>query len=356
MGHKTKSHSRLFQLQVPNIGKIFIMRLLILSTCLLASTLAIDIPYYSLEEAEQYFDEFINTYSKIYIHSEEKLTRFQIFKENLKKINNFNSFNRSIHGITQFTDFTDEEFSEQYNSCLSPFGFGQNSCKVVTDAQINTGGAPETLDYRQRNAVSSVKNQNTCQCCWAFSTAGSLEGTYAIKNGQLISFSAQQLMDCLESSGHCARGGFMTYALSELIYLPGVMLDTDYPFVSRDLQCQFQPSRAKVRVTGCLNFNLNSEEKLKEALVKFGPIAIAIDSKPIARHTGGIVTASCCPAGGTLGHAVLLVGYGTEGGQDYWLIKNSWGTSWGEQGYVRFARGQNVCSMMNNLAAVGTIA
>ncbi|KAI5632392.1 papain family cysteine protease domain-containing protein [Phthorimaea operculella] len=297
---------------------------------------------YDLEAAEDLFEEFINNHNKEYASEQEKQYRFNVFKENLKKINELRlkKEKATTHGINSLSDWTRQEFQALLGLKPQP--------TFVETVTINmTIGVPDSLDWRQQNVVTPVKDQKRCNSCWTFSTTGAIEAAYALKHGQLLSFSEQQILDCDPESVGCGSGGFPTKALDYLQSAGGIELESDYPYEIRKDQCRYNPSQVKATVTGQNPIDLSEVDATKQALVNYGPLSIGVDSDTWQYYTGGLHD---CPDTESVNHAVLLIGYGTsEDGRPYWLIKNSWGQRWGEGGYIRIPQtGTNdnhVCAM-----------
>lgn len=303
------------------------------------------------------FQQFTKTYSKSYSTIEETKERFEIFKENyinMEKHNQINSIKKhddAVMGVTQFFDLTTEEFRRTYlNLNISTLDRirAQNSEKkvVITKAK---GNAPDAYDWREHGAVTQVKNQGQCGSCWAFSAIGNIEGQYQMKTQKSALFSEQQLVDCDTVDQGC-NGGLMDQAFTYLENT-GVMNSSDYSYTGRGQTCRFDQSKVVARVTG---YKFASGEKegtvdendLKQMLYENGPFAIAINANPLQFYFGGILdpyTFLCNPKG--LNHGVLLVGYGVENNKPYWIIKNSWGSSWGEKGFFRIISGKGACGV-----------
>ncbi|VDL17400.1 unnamed protein product [Hymenolepis diminuta] len=213
---------------------------------------------------------------------------------------------------------------------------------------------PDFVDWRLRGRVTPVKDQGHCGSCWAFSAVGAIEGQYQRSSGKLVSLSEQQLVDCSFDFGNeGCNGGLMDNAFKYVKQVGGVDTEEEYPYVSGRTQqandnCSFIPTDAVAKVTGLVDIEPGSEDDLMEALAYNGPISVAINagSSSFMMYHGGIYDDPECVGGpGDLNHGVLLVGYGQDNGIPYWLIKNSWGSGWGENGYVRIKRGGNLCGV-----------
>lgn len=196
---------------------------------------------------------------------------------------------------------------------------------------------PGSVDWRQQGAVTPVKNQGSCGSCWSFSTTGSVEGANFLKTKNLVSLSEQQLVDCSTPEGNeGCNGGLMDLAFK---YIESNELETEaeYPYTAKDGTCSFDKSKGTVGITNFFDVPQNSTAQL-EAAVAQQPVSVAIDAGSIIfqLYFGGIIKSSWC--GTNLDHGVLVVGYGTESGTDYWILKNSWG-NWGEKGFFRIKRG-----------------
>jgi C1A family cysteine protease len=271
--------------------------------------------------------------------------RFDVFRSNLRDIilHNLNETHTWTKGINQFTDLTPEEFKKNYINGLSSAPvqgmnlFGATNCGSFSGTGISV---PASIDWRNKNAVSPVKDQGQCGSCWSFSASGAMEGAWAIHHGQLYSLSEQELVDCAGikyGSMGCNGGqmdGAFKYAMDN-----GMCTENAYPYVSgTTLKAGTCTSCSPVvKVTGCMDVKPNNQKALKEAVAN-GPVSVAIeaDTRYFQSYSGGILTSTSC--GTNLDHGVLVVGYGTENGQDYWLVKNSWATTWGDAGYVKIAR------------------
>lgn len=211
------------------------------------------------------------------------------------------------------------------------------STEVDCDEFLKYSSLPDSIDWRQYGVVTPIKNQGHCGSCWTFSATGAMEGAWAKATGNLISLSEQQLVDCVKKDHGC-NGGEMNDAFIYAIENP-ICTENQDPYKAEDSKCI--DCNSYIQFTSCMNVPFSNELALKEAVAIHGPISVSIQAdQPIFRnYKGGIITDKSC--GINLDHGVLLVGYGEENGVKYWLVKNSWGTSWGENGYVRILRSDN---------------
>jgi len=218
---------------------------------------------------------------------------------------------------------------------------------------------PESHDWRAYGAVSGVKDQGQCGSCWAFSTVGNIEGQYAIKYKQMKLFSEQQLVSCDNYDGGC-QGGWMERAMTYIQYNGGLTTSDVWPYYSGNNNAGYcyQISQNQVAVQVVKSEILSTDEtEIKKALYSRGPLAVVLNAgASLQYYVKGIIDLSsydCNPW--NLDHAVLIVGYGTENGKDYWIVKNSWGYWWGENGFFRIARGKGTCGI-NAHVVTATIA
>jgi len=320
-----------------------------LSLALIASSLSYQIT--SDEEIFQQFQTFMTEFKKSYSTIEEFKERFEIFKQNYVKLDLTNSYLSKADGtsydmgITQFFDLTPEEFSKTYlNLNIETLDRLKASKATHLKPHYRLGEAPESWDWREKGAVTPVKNQGSCGSCWAFSAIGNIESRYIIKNNKTLEFSEQQLVDCDKVDQGC-NGGLMEDAFKYLEN-QGLMSEQDYTYTGRSGQCKFDSSKVQTKVTG-FNFAPQNESQIKQLLYENGPFAIAINATPLQFYFGGIFNPwfewICNPKG--LNHGVLLVGYGVENGKSYWIVKNSWGSYWGEHGYFRLIAGKGACGV-----------
>lgn len=276
------------------------------------------------------FQEFAYRFNRRYTNIVELHKRFEIFKENMEYVVQENAKGHSYSlGVTPFSDLTNEEFSLQ-------MGFSKperfETCDKFSSSGVTT---PASVDWRSNNAVTPVKDQGQCGSCWSFSATGAMEGAWSIAKGSLVSLSEQQLVDCSKKYGnHGCYGGLMDGAFEYAID-NGMCMEDEYPYTAAGGECH--TCNTVVTMSGCVDVTPNNQVDLTEA-VATGPVSVAIeaDTRTFQMYSGGVITSSAC--GTSLDHGVLVVGYGAESNTDYWLVKNSWGPSWGEDGYVKIER------------------
>jgi cathepsin L len=222
------------------------------------------------------------------------------------------------------------------------------------------GELPETVDWRTKGVVTGVKDQGDCGGCWAFSSTGNLEGLNALQTGNLTSLSEQNLIDCSNAPTHPnsgCDGGRVDWSLMYVSENKGIDTEQSYPYTARDGSCHFDRENVAGTCTGYKQVQERNETALQVAVATIGPISIAIDvTDPFANYHSGVFYDPDCQSGEmNLDHAVLIVGYGVEEGKKYWLVKNSWGASWGDKGYIKMARDRdNNCGVATQ-AFYGTL-
>ncbi|KAL5562446.1 hypothetical protein UlMin_032193 [Ulmus minor] len=291
------------------------------------------------KEVRGLYESWLVRHGKAYNALGEKEKRFEIFKDNLRFVDEHNKENRTYKvGLNRFADLTNEEFRAIYlGAKMDRKGKLSGSRKSDRYAFRAGDKLPESVDWRKEGAVPPVKDQGSCGSCWAFSTIGAVEGINKIVTGELISLSEQELVDCDTSYNQGCNGGLMDYAFEFIINNGGIDSEEDYPYGGRDGRCdQIRKNAHVVTIDGYEDVPENDENALKKAVAN-QPVSVAIEAggREFQLYQSGVFTGRC---GTQLDHGVVAVGYGTENGKDYWIVRNSWGSSWGEDGYLRMER------------------
>jgi len=269
-------------------------------------------------------------FNKVYSAAEE-VRHYAIFNKKMAKAAELNKIDRHAkYGWTKFSDI------ETHRPLLKvPDHIRRTHIKISNDL-------PDSLDWREKGAVTGVKDQEQCGSCWAFSTVVACEGAYFLEHNQLISLSEQQIVDCDDSNNGC-DGGWPIDALGYVQQCGGLEGEDDYPYTAYQGQCQFDPSLVKMQVSDVQSFQ-PTEYAIQTAVQQYGPISICLDATKFDYYSGGIMDENGCTSGYP-DHAVAIVGWGSEDGTNYWIVKNSWGADWGEDGYVRILRGVDACGV-----------
>ncbi|KAJ4959829.1 hypothetical protein NE237_019739 [Protea cynaroides] len=270
----------------------------------------------------------------------EKQKRFNVFKENVNYIHHFNKEDHSYKlSLNKFADMTNHEFTSTYA------GSKVRHHSMLRGPSTATGGfmyenfenVPTSIDWRTKGAVTPIKDQGQCGSCWAFSTVVGVEGINQIKTKKLVSLSEQELIDCDTSKNQGCNGGLMDYAY-QFVQKNGLTEEKSYPYTAQDGTCDKLKTRTPaVKINGHHDVPAYNEKALMKAVAN-QPVSVAIEASGYGFqfYSKGVFSGSC---GTQLDHGVAIVGYGTElDGMKYWIVKNSWGSSWGEKGYIRMQR------------------
>ncbi|KAJ6640194.1 putative cysteine proteinase, partial [Pseudolycoriella hygida] len=301
------------------------------------------------------FDEFKAKFNKKYESAMEHATRLRIFKHNLQIIDDLNrmEMGTATYGVTEFADFTLYEYKQRTGLLRR---MEENNEIPHPLAKIPNFELPKKFDWREKNAVTGVKNQGSCGSCWAFSVTGNIEGLNAIKTGNLEEFSEQELVDCDSVDKGC-NGGLPDNAYKAIEQLGGLETESQYPYEAKKSQCKFDSTLARVKVSGAVDLPKN-ETAMALYLVQNGPLSIGINANAMQFYRGGISHPPriLCRSGG-IDHGVLIVGYGVaeypifNKTLPFWIVKNSWGANWGEQGYYRVFRGADTCGVASMVSS-----
>lgn len=294
---------------------------------------------------------------KNYGNEVEERFRMKIFNENRHKIAKHNQLFAQGKvsyklGLNKYADMLHHEFKETmngYNYTMHKLMRAQTGLVGATYIEPAHVTVPKSVDWRQHGAVTAVKDQGHCGSCWAFSSTGALEGQHFRKTGVLVSLSEQNLVDCSTKYGNNGcNGGLMDNAFRYIKDNGGIDTEKSYPYEGIDDSCHFNKATVGATDTGFVDIPEGDEVKMMKAVATMGPISVAIDAshESFQLYSDGVYNEPNCDSQ-NLDHGVLVVGYGTdESGQDYWLVKNSWGSTWGQEGYIKMARNQeNQCGI-----------
>jgi len=284
------------------------------------------------------FDEFIKKYDKHYTDLEYN-NKKQVFLENTKLIEEHNRKESSYKlGMNKFGDMTFTEFKNTY--LLKPIKnehYGKNLNTTQTKYDI-----PDNFDWRSEGVISNVKDQKDCGSCWAFSAVLTMEAQHAIKTKNLVELSEQNLVDCIPESYDCSGcgGGWPFKAIQYISDTKGVDTELSYPYTALDGKCSFNKSTVGALFNGYTNVSKGDDSLLGKTVYEVGPLSIAIlATNNFMFYSSGVFTLDPSACTNYVDHAVGLIGYGvTKNGTRYYIVRNSWGTSWGMDGYVYWNR------------------
>jgi cathepsin L len=311
-----------------------------------------------VELVQEQWGAFKIKHGKQYDNETEERFRMKIFMENSHKVAKHNKlYEQGLVtyklGLNKYSDLLHHEFVSilnGFNKTKTGFLRGSDLEDSVTFIHPAHVTLPDSVDWRDHGAVTPVKDQGHCGSCWSFSATGSLEGQHFRKTGNLVSLSEQNLVDCSTKYGNNGcNGGLMDNAFRYVKDNGGIDTEDSYPYDAEDEKCHYNPKNKGATDRGFVDIESGNEEKLKAAVATIGPVSIAIDAshETFQLYSEGVYIDPECSSE-ELDHGVLVVGYGTDEktGQDYWLVKNSWGSSWGLEGYIKMARNRdNQCGV-----------
>ena len=295
------------------------------------------------------FTKFIKFNDKKYNSIEEYAYRLTIYSHNILKHSNKKLF------INPFADWTKDEF-QKYQKL-----YNKNIHKRTH--KINNGPLPDSIDWRKHNIVAKIKDQGLCGACWSFSTICSIESATAILNKKpVVPLSEQNLIDCVKNdttiNDKCClgcKGGMMDNAFDYIIKNQNGFVDTEdsYPYLGHDGNCKFSKKSSGPRIIDWVDIPSGDEYSLEDAVANVGPVSVTVDASDEWQfYSNGILIPQrffgCSSRKANANHGVVIVGYGSENGFNYWIIRNSWGTNWGESGYLKLIRGRNACGIANS--------
>jgi len=292
------------------------------------------------------FDQYVKEYNKVYTPEQYALHE-RIFLHRVEEINAHNANPTAMYqkGINKFTDMTKSELKafRGYNRNMHTSMLGaDNPC--VAGQLTYPAALPASVDWRtvKPSVVSPVKDQGSCGSCWAFATAETTESMLAIATGNLTILSPQNVVSCTPNPDHCGGTGGCDGAIAELgftyIKNNGIATEENWPYKQTTGTCNEAAHTKVATVTGCVKLAENNYTDLLTAVATLGPIAVSVDAKKWSSYSKGIYNGCDVDVDYDIDHAVQLVGYGTDSGTDYWIVRNSWGPNWGEAGYIRLLR------------------
>jgi len=301
------------------------------------------------ETDEDKFQSFIAKFGKSYSPAEYS-TRFEIFKDNLRKSEALNAQPKqtAVFGVTKFSDLSADEFREQYlisNLTQQTRPLLEKAQRWSAPKSAKVEAYPAEFDWNSKGVVTPVYNQGQCGSCWAFSTAESIESMWAIAGNGLHQLSMQQIVDCDTTDGGC-NGGNPPYAYQYVINAGGLEAYADYPYVGVQTQCKFNPGDIAAKISTWQWITQDDNEASMQSFVyTTGPPSICVDATLWQTYTSGVITAdSGC--GTRLDHCVQLTGWLQVSGYNVWNVRNSWGEDWADYGgYLYLEMGYDVCGI-----------
>jgi len=288
---------------------------------------------------EDRWEQFKTQYGKLYKNVWEETYRKAIFEKNVGKIFNHNEL--FISGLKTYSKdinkFSDMLLEEVIGGGLLPY----ETPKGVSYKFESTKKLPKFLDWRTAGLVTPVKDQGDCGSCWAFSATGALEGQWKLKHGKTVSLSEQQLVDCSGKFGNQGCNGGLPWYAYKYVMKYGMESEKSYPYAEHNQDCKYKKDRVIVNQVNYTSVEEGDEAALKSAVATKGPVSIGFSAtNNLLHYNKGIFGDDFCDPE-RLNHGILVVGYGSEKGRDFWIVKNSWGIGWGEKGYFRTARNKN---------------
>ncbi|CAH0522675.1 unnamed protein product [Peronospora belbahrii] len=307
---------------------------------LVASSLALTEALKSPLEYEHEFSAWMKTHSIVFSDALEFARRLENYIANdmyILEHNAENAWTGVSLGHNEFSHMSFDEFKLKMTGLVLPEGYVEQRLASRIDGLFSDMDVPDAVDWQEKGGVTAIKNQGMCGSCWAFSTTGAVEGAAFVSSGKLMSLSEQELVDCDHNGDMGCNGGLMDHAFAWIEDHKGLCSEEDYEYKGEIQVCRKCDNI--VRVTGYQDVNAQDEHALMVAVAQ-QPVSVAIeaDQKAFQFYKTGVFNLTC---GTQLDHGVLVVGYGADNGQKFWKVKNSWGPSWGEHGYIRLSRDEN---------------
>lgn len=304
------------------------------------------------------FGEYTGEFNKVYV-GEEAAERAKIFGANVEKIIAHNADPQWTYklGVNKFADMTSTEFKAYYRGYSKDHMHAVESRGAIAVPNVCGGPKaindtfdgfpiksvsllPASVDWRTKNVVTPVKDQGGCGSCWAFSTVETVESNVAIETGKLLTLSPQEIVSCAKNPSHCGGTGGCQGSTQWLGFNytigAGLVTESTYPYEGSTGVCRTaKTSPPAIGIKGCVRLPANNYTILMNAVATVGPISISAAAEPWQLYSSGVFNGAC---GADVDHAIQAVGYGTSGSDTYWLVRNSWGSGWGEEGYIRIKR------------------
>ncbi|KAM7341336.1 cathepsin L4 [Cochliomyia hominivorax] len=299
------------------------------------------------------FEEFKKSINKSYLHTYDEVRSREAFEENQAAVREHNTLYKA--GKSSFrlrtnvmADMSNESYLKSFLRLVNSKRFQNvdHYSEIVGSPLMQA--TPESVDWRKKGFITLPDNQKTCGSCYAFSIAESIEGQVFKRTGRILNLSPQQIVDCSVSHGNQGcTGGSLRNTLRYLQDTGGLMRSKDYKYVSKKGSCQFVPELAVVNVTSWAILPAKDEKAIEAAVAHIGPIAVSINARPktFQLYSDGIYDDDSCSST-SVNHAMMVIGYT----KNYWILKNWWGELWGENGYMKLAKGRNLCGIANYAA------
>jgi len=290
------------------------------------------------------YEEYLQQFDKSYASAADYDLHRHIYDQNVADVVAHNADPSQLYrkGVNQFTDMTAEEYQQFLGNNIVLVGKRRAVLEKAVHATVPVDQLPDSIDWREKNIITPVKNQGACGSCWAFATVEGVESCVAKDTGRLLTLSAQDVTSCTKNPQHCGGTGGCGGATYELGYeqvaKDGVASEAAYPYTAQTGTCKTTVAKT-ARIKGYVKLIENNYTDLINAIATVGPIAVSVDAGPWGSYRSGVFTG--CPGTGRnviINHAVQLVGYGVENNTPYWLVRNSWGASWGDRGYIKILR------------------